>query len=74
MPTTGEFNLKCRLLQLTNVSVPQNSFYCRTLMSAVLIIQYNQFIQTQGDRLIRVGCIFGNQTKVLVGAGVKISS
>ncbi|ERL91613.1 hypothetical protein D910_08943, partial [Dendroctonus ponderosae] len=45
-----------------------------TLLSGTLIIQYNAFIQTQSDRLLKVGCIFGNQSKVLIGTGVTITS
>ncbi|CAH1118952.1 unnamed protein product [Phaedon cochleariae] len=45
----------------------------RTLLSGEMIIQFNPIIQTQSDRLIRVGCIFGNDTKVVVGTGVTIS-
>ncbi|XP_072388554.1 uncharacterized protein [Diabrotica undecimpunctata] len=45
----------------------------RTLLSGNLLIQYNSLIQTQNDRLIRVGCIFGNETKVVVGTGVQVS-
>ncbi|KAK9880032.1 hypothetical protein WA026_008548 [Henosepilachna vigintioctopunctata] len=44
----------------------------RRLLSASLIIQYNNFIQTQGDRLIKVGCIFGNDSKLVVGTGVSV--
>ncbi|XP_025829988.1 uncharacterized protein LOC112904367 [Agrilus planipennis] len=32
----------------------------RTLLSANMVLQYNPLIQAQGDRLIRVGCIFSN--------------
>ncbi|KAJ8940682.1 hypothetical protein NQ318_017732 [Aromia moschata] len=46
----------------------------RTLLSGTMVIQYNPIIQTQGDRIIRVGCIFGNESKVLLGTGVKITS
>lgn len=46
----------------------------RTLLSGTLIIQYNALIQTQSDRILKVGCIFGNESRVLVGTGVKITS
>ncbi|XP_019870370.2 uncharacterized protein LOC109598907 [Aethina tumida] len=46
----------------------------RTLMAGTLVLQYNSLIQTQGDRLIKVGCIFGNESKILIGTGVTISS
>ncbi|KAJ8964562.1 hypothetical protein NQ314_004866, partial [Rhamnusium bicolor] len=46
----------------------------RTLLSGTMIIQYNSIIQTQGDRIIKVGCIFGNDSKILIGTGVKIST
>ncbi|KAJ8986008.1 hypothetical protein NQ317_013892 [Molorchus minor] len=46
----------------------------RTLLSGTMIVQYNSIIQTQGDRIIRVGCIFGNDSTVLLGTGVKITS
>ncbi|XP_018568648.1 uncharacterized protein LOC108908940 isoform X2 [Anoplophora glabripennis] len=46
----------------------------RTLLSGTAVIQYNSIIQTQGDRIIKVGCIFGNDSKILIGTGVKISS
>nr|XP_023023455.1 uncharacterized protein LOC111511655 [Leptinotarsa decemlineata] len=45
----------------------------RTLLTGILLIQYNQIVQTQSDRIIRVGCIFGNDTKLVIGTGVKIS-
>ncbi|XP_057669969.1 uncharacterized protein LOC130902128 [Diorhabda carinulata] len=45
----------------------------RTLLSGNLLLQYNSYIQTQNDRLIRVGCIFGNETKVVIGTGVHVS-
>ncbi|KAL3269282.1 hypothetical protein HHI36_008358 [Cryptolaemus montrouzieri] len=45
----------------------------RKLLSASLIIQYNKFIQTQGDRLIKIGCIFGNDSKLVVGTGVNVT-
>ncbi|CAG9863954.1 unnamed protein product [Phyllotreta striolata] len=45
----------------------------RTLLSGNLLIQFNSLIQTQNDRLIRVGCIFGNETRVVVGTGVHVS-
>ncbi|XP_076265631.1 uncharacterized protein LOC143199593 isoform X2 [Rhynchophorus ferrugineus] len=46
----------------------------RTLLAGTLIIQYNALIQTRSDRIIKVGCIFGNDSKVLIGTGVKITS
>ncbi|KAG5894169.1 hypothetical protein JTB14_001864 [Gonioctena quinquepunctata] len=45
----------------------------RTLLTGTLLIQYNQIIQTQSDRLIRVGCIFANDSRLVIGTGVKIS-
>ncbi|CAH1101390.1 unnamed protein product [Psylliodes chrysocephalus] len=45
----------------------------RTLLSGNLLIQFNSLIQTQNDRLIRVGCIFGNETRVVIGTGVQVS-
>lgn len=45
----------------------------RTLLSGTMVLQYNGFIQTQGDRLIRIGCIFTtNDSKLLVGTGVNV--
>ena len=34
----------------------------RTLISTLLVIQMNSKVQTQGDRLVRVGCILNNST------------
>lgn len=62
------FRNQCGILQA------KTNYNNRTLMSGVLVVQYNTFIQTQSDRLVRVGCIFGNHSKVLVATGLKISS
>lgn len=45
----------------------------RRLLSGSLIIQYNSFVQMQGDRLIRVGCIFANDSKLVIGTGVTVA-
>ncbi|XP_060650346.1 uncharacterized protein LOC132787362 [Drosophila nasuta] len=36
--------------------------YHRTFISALVVIQHNANVQTQGDRLIKVGCILNNAT------------
>lgn len=36
--------------------------YCRIFISALVVIQNNPNVQTQGDRLIKVGCIMSNST------------
>ncbi|RZC38532.1 uncharacterized protein BDFB_011024, partial [Asbolus verrucosus] len=46
----------------------------RTLMAGTMIVQYNPLVQTQGDRTIRIGCIYGNDSKVLIGTGITITS
>ncbi|KAK9737878.1 Zona pellucida-like domain [Popillia japonica] len=38
-----------------------------------MILQYNNLVQTQADRVIRVGCIYGNVTNVVVGTGVNFN-
>ncbi|CAH1998224.1 unnamed protein product [Acanthoscelides obtectus] len=72
--TKNEVILKLPILEkncgITEADGSQN----RTLMFGTLVLQYNPIIQTQNDRIIRVGCIFGNETKVIVGTGVKISA
>lgn len=45
----------------------------RSLLSGTMILQYNSLIQTHNDRVIRVGCIFGNDSKILIGTGVKVT-
>lgn len=37
----------------------------RTFISALVVIQNNINVQTQGDRLIKVGCILNNATSLL---------
>ncbi|EDV95054.1 GH23882 [Drosophila grimshawi] len=39
--------------------------YHRTFISALVVIQNNANVQTQGDRLIKVGCILNNATAML---------
>ncbi|KAH8417546.1 hypothetical protein KR222_001704, partial [Zaprionus bogoriensis] len=39
--------------------------YQRTFISALVVIQHNINVQTQGDRLIKVGCILNNATSLL---------
>lgn len=34
--------------------------FSRTLLSSLVVIQTNPIVQTQGDRLIKVGCIIDN--------------
>ncbi|KAJ3626559.1 hypothetical protein MTP99_017046 [Tenebrio molitor] len=46
----------------------------RTLMGGTMILQYNPLVQTQGDRTIRIGCIYGNDSKVLLGTGITITT
>ncbi|KAM8703838.1 hypothetical protein ACLKA7_008464 [Drosophila subpalustris] len=41
--------------------------YHRTFISALVIIQNNANVQTQGDRLIKVGCILNNATTSNLG-------
>lgn len=38
----------------------------RTLKSVLMVIQYNALIQTQSDRLIKVGCVYGNDDSLPV--------
>jgi len=45
----------------------------RTFISALVVIQNNPNVQTQGDRLIKVGCIQSNATTSL-GVSVRDSS
>ncbi|XP_050314459.1 uncharacterized protein LOC126748949 isoform X2 [Anthonomus grandis grandis] len=45
----------------------------RSLLTGMLVIQYNPLIQTQSDRLIKVGCIFTNENNILLGTGISIS-
>ncbi|EDV42528.1 uncharacterized protein Dana_GF18034 [Drosophila ananassae] len=47
--------------------------YQRTFISALVVIQNNPNVQTQGDRLIKVGCIQSNATASL-GVSVRDSS
>ncbi|ALC47030.1 CG17111 [Drosophila busckii] len=47
--------------------------YQRTFISALVVIQHNPNVQTQGDRLIKVGCILNNATAML-GMNVRDSS
>ncbi|XP_017003063.2 uncharacterized protein [Drosophila takahashii] len=47
--------------------------YQRTFISALVVIQNNPNVQTQGDRLIKVGCIQSNATASL-GVTVRDSS
>lgn len=35
----------------------------RTLLSTLLVVQNNPIIQTQGDRLVRVGCVLDDSGK-----------
>lgn len=44
-----------------------------TLLSSTMILQYNALVQTQADRVIKVGCIFGNESKIILGAGFNFS-
>lgn len=37
--------------------------HSRTLLSTLLVIQNNPIIQTQGDRLVRVGCVLDESGK-----------
>ncbi|XP_044261886.1 uncharacterized protein LOC123009553 isoform X2 [Tribolium madens] len=46
----------------------------RTLLAGTMILQFNPLVQTQGDRIIRVGCIYGNDSKVLLGTGITITT
>lgn len=34
--------------------------YYRTLVSTLIVIQSNPIVQTQGDRLVKVGCILNS--------------
>ncbi|KRT86548.1 hypothetical protein AMK59_1431, partial [Oryctes borbonicus] len=45
-----------------------------TLFHSTMILQYNNLVQTQADRVIRVGCIYGNITNVVVGTGVNFTN
>ncbi|XP_030563683.1 uncharacterized protein LOC115764648 [Drosophila novamexicana] len=47
--------------------------YHRTFISALVVIQNNANVQTQGDRLIKVGCILNNATTAL-GSDVRDSN
>lgn len=51
----------------------QPYFFSRTFISALVVIQNNPNVQTQGDRLIKVGCIQSNATTSL-GVSVRDSS
>ncbi|XP_066149792.1 uncharacterized protein [Euwallacea fornicatus] len=66
--------LKLQLLTSQCGIVKADSPTNRTLMSGTLILQYNPLIQTQSDRIMRVGCIFGNESKILLGTGINITS
>ncbi|KAL1498109.1 hypothetical protein ABEB36_008963 [Hypothenemus hampei] len=66
--------LKLPLLMTHCGILKAGSLTSRTLLSGLLIIQYNSLIQTQSDRILKVGCIFNNENKVLIGTGVTISS
>ncbi|CAH0556103.1 unnamed protein product [Brassicogethes aeneus] len=66
--------LKLQLLTKQCGIIKANGMGNRTLLAGTMVLQYNSLIQTQGDRLIKVGCIFGNESKILVGTGVTISS
>ncbi|KAK5645478.1 hypothetical protein RI129_006778 [Pyrocoelia pectoralis] len=46
----------------------------RTLLSGTMILQYNPVIQTQGDRLIKIGCIFNSDAKIVLGTGVNFAN
>ncbi|KAH8310962.1 hypothetical protein KR044_003587, partial [Drosophila immigrans] len=39
--------------------------YHRTFISALVVVQHNPNVQTQGDRLIKVGCILNNATSAM---------
>ncbi|KAJ8918619.1 hypothetical protein NQ315_013125 [Exocentrus adspersus] len=73
----GKFSLislKLPLLSSKCGIIKATGNFNRTLLSGTMIIQYNSVIQTQADRIIKVGCIFNNDSKILIGTGVKISS
>lgn len=40
--------------------IEKESHTNRTLLSALVVIQMNPIVQTQGDRLVKVGCIIDN--------------
>lgn len=53
------------------IAEPELNFIaCRTFISALVVIQNNANVQTQGDRLIKVGCILNNATTA-VDLGVR---
>ncbi|XP_036224675.2 uncharacterized protein [Bactrocera oleae] len=49
---------RCGILRAYEVT----KAYQRTFISALVVIQNNPNVQTQGDRLIKVGCIMSNST------------
>ncbi|KAK4875890.1 hypothetical protein RN001_012312 [Aquatica leii] len=83
-------NLECYVkgngVQTVNLKIPLFGNRCgireakspaylnRTLFSGTMILQYNSLIQTQGDRVIKVGCIFSNDTKVVLGTGINFAN
>lgn len=61
LPIGNEIQEKrCGILRAYEVS----KNYQRTLISAMIVVQNNINVQTQGDRLVKVGCIMSNSTEV----------
>ncbi|XP_065173640.1 uncharacterized protein [Atheta coriaria] len=55
---------------ITKITSDQN----RTLYASTMVLQYNSMVQTQADRIIKVGCIFGSGgNRVVVGTGFNIT-
>nr|XP_022918554.1 uncharacterized protein LOC111427577 isoform X1 [Onthophagus taurus]XP_022918556.1 uncharacterized protein LOC111427577 isoform X1 [Onthophagus taurus]XP_022918557.1 uncharacterized protein LOC111427577 isoform X1 [Onthophagus taurus] len=87
--TTGHFddpecNVKGHGLEEIKLTVPLKIGVCgiikakndlnSTLLSTTMIVQFNSLVQTQADRVVRIGCIYGNSTKVVVGTGVNFTT
>lgn len=62
-----EFN-KCGVMMAR--SLGENN---RTLVSAVVIVQYNPIIQRQGDRAVKVGCLVDSSSTKNITVGVSLS-
>lgn len=55
---TEAIERKCGILRAYQIE--KESRTNRTLLSALVVIQMNPIVQTQGDRLAKVGCIIDN--------------
>ncbi|KAF5298149.1 hypothetical protein FQA39_LY02573 [Lamprigera yunnana] len=60
------FNNRCGISIAKNLN--------RTLFSGTMVLQYNSLVQTQGDRVVKIGCIFSDDAKIVLGTGVNFAN